>query len=77
MIRKAPLVPRTERPVMGLQTDKNCVYTNALQMIRCAATQGSSACKQHPLFEQDNSSQQSVPATKSCSRSSLPAILLL
>ena len=34
MILKAPLVPRTQRPVMGLHSDKDCVYANALQTIR-------------------------------------------
>lgn len=36
MILKAPLVPHTERPVMGLHIDRDCVYTNALGTIRCA-----------------------------------------
>ena len=34
VILKAPLVPRTERPVMGLHTDRDRVYTNALETIR-------------------------------------------
>ncbi len=34
VILKAPLVPRTQRPVMGLHSDKDCVYANALQTIR-------------------------------------------
>lgn len=39
MTLKAPLVPRTQRPVMGVHSDRDCVYTNALQTIRCAAPQ--------------------------------------
>lgn len=35
MCRKAPLVPRAERPIMGLHSGQNCVHENAVKNIRC------------------------------------------
>ena len=37
MHRKAPLIPRTERPIMGLHSGQDCVHENAVKNIRCAA----------------------------------------
>ncbi|CAK0782801.1 hypothetical protein CVIRNUC_005996 [Coccomyxa viridis] len=34
MCRKAPLVSRTERPIMGLHSGQNCVHENAVKNIR-------------------------------------------
>lgn len=33
-IRKPALVPRTERPVMGLHSGRDCVHANAKEIIR-------------------------------------------
>ena len=34
MSRKAPLISRKDRPVMGLHSERDCVHTNALETIR-------------------------------------------
>jgi hypothetical protein len=48
LVRKDPLVPAADKPVMGLKTEKNFVKANALEVVNMAPKN----CKVEPRLEQ-------------------------